>query len=83
MNKVLVKMYIPMLDEQYDMWIPLNKRIYNVIILLSKAVCELTEGAYNPRKMPILYNKATGLNYDLESYVKDTDIINGSELVLI
>ena len=38
MNKILVKLYVPMIEEQYDVWIPLNKRIYNVINLLIKAV---------------------------------------------
>ena len=31
MNKILVKVYVPMLEEIYDVWIPAHKRIYNVI----------------------------------------------------
>lgn len=42
MNKVLVRLYVPKLDEQYDIKIPLNRRIYNVIKLLNKAIYELS-----------------------------------------
>jgi hypothetical protein len=41
MNKVLIKLYVPMIEAQYDVWIPVNKKIYKVIRLLTKAVCEL------------------------------------------
>lgn len=83
MNKVLVRIYVPMLEEQYDMWIPLNKRIYNLIVLLTKGINELQDGEYTPKRIPMLYNKETGISYELNDIVMDTDIINGSELILI
>lgn len=83
MNKVLVKLYVPIIEEQYDIWLPLNKKIYNIIILLSKAVNELKEGYYQPEEMPILYNRLTGAPYDVKLKVLETDIRNGTEIVLI
>lgn len=83
MNKVLVKLYVPILEQQYDIWFPLNKKIYNVIILLSKAVNELEEGYYQPDEMPILYNRSTGDAYDINLKVHETDIRNGTEIILI
>lgn len=83
MNKVLIKLYIPIIEEQYDVWIPLNKRIYNVINLLVKAVREFTGGYYNPSKMPNLFDKVTSLPYDINLTVKESDIKNGTELILI
>ena len=44
MNKVLVKLHVPLLEEVYDIWLPLNKKISNVIILLVKAVNEFCGG---------------------------------------
>ena len=38
MDRILIKLYVPMLEEIYDVWIPPHKRIYNVIILLIKAI---------------------------------------------
>ena len=49
MDKVLVKVYVPMLEGVYDVWIPSNKKIYEIIILLSRAISELSEGDYDPK----------------------------------
>ena len=59
MDKVLVKVYVPMLEGIYDVWIPSNKRIHEIIVLLVKAIFELSEGYYNPSEMPSLYDKIT------------------------
>lgn len=83
MNKVLVKMYVPIIEQQYDIWLPLNKRIYNVIILVTKAINEFTDGNYMPEKIPILYDKLTAIPYDVNLRVVDTNIRNGTELILI
>ena len=52
MNEVLVKLYVPTIDEQYDIWIPVNKKIHTIISLLVKSVNELTKGYYLPDKKP-------------------------------
>lgn len=83
MNKVLIKLYVPMIEEQYDIWLPLNKRIYNVIVLLTKSINEMSSGNYSPDKIPILYDKVTSIPYDVNLRVVDTNIRNGTELVLI
>ena len=38
MSRVLVKLYVPIIEEKYDIWLPTNKKIYNIIISLTKAV---------------------------------------------
>ena len=83
MNRILIKLYVPMIEEQYDIWIPLNKNIYNIIIILSQAINELNRGYYQPKEIPILYNRANGKIYDLKIKIIDTDIRSGTELVLI
>lgn len=83
MNKILVKLYVPMMEEQYDIWIPLNKRIYNVINLLIKAIYEFSGGHYQPNKMPNLYDKLSAKPFNPNLTVKETSIRNGSEIILI
>lgn len=83
MNKILVKLYVPVIEQQFDLWIPLNRKIYNVISLLIKAVNEFSGGYYKPSKMPVLYDKLTTEPYDMNLYVKETNIRNGTELILI
>ena len=31
MSRVLVKLYVPIIEEKYDIWLPTNKKIYNII----------------------------------------------------
>ena len=83
MDNVLVKLYVPVLEEIYDVWIPSHKRIYNVIILLVKAINELNDNCYQPSKMPIMYDKLTAEAYDINWIVKETTIRSGTEIILL
>ena len=83
MSRVLVKLYVPIIEEKYDIWLPTNKKIYNIIISLTKAVNELSIGYYTPIKSPMLYNKLSSTPYDVNITVKESDIRNGTELILI
>ncbi len=83
MDEVLVKLYVPTIDQQYDIWLPINKKIDTVITLLVKAVNEFTKGYYTPSKMPYLYDKVTTNVFDINLRVIDTEIRNGTELIMI
>ena len=83
MNKILVKLHVPIIEEKYDIWIPSNKRIHNVIGLIAKAVDELSGGHYKTSGTPRLYNKETGELYNINLSIKESTIRNGSEIILI
>ena len=83
MEKVLVKLYVPTIEEQYDIKIPLNRRVYNVIKLLNKAIFELSGGYYNPTVNHVLYDKFNGKPYDMKLSIKETNIRNGKEIILM
>ncbi len=82
-SSVLVKLNVPMAEEQFDVWIPTNKKIHKVIKLLIKGINEFCGGEYNPMVMPLLYDKITAKPYDLNATVKESNIQNASELILI
>lgn len=83
MNKVLVKMFFPRIDKQYELWLPLNKRLHCIISLILKGVNDLNDGIYEYDDLPILYNRATGEYYDINCIIQDTNIRNGTELILM
>ena len=83
MNKVLVKLYVPVLEMQYDIWLPISRKISKVIVLLVKAINEFSDGYYTPKKMPMLYDKNTAKPYNINESVKDNNITNGTEIILI
>lgn len=83
MNKVLVKLYVPAIEKEYDMWLPINKKVYKITNLLIKSVNELCGGYYMPTTAPLLYDKRTAIPYDVNLNVKENDIKNGTEIVMI
>ena len=83
MNQILIRLYVPNLEKSYDVWIPVQRRISNVIILLLKAINELNYNIYKPALFPMLYNKDTAEMYDPKMFVKDTNIRNGAEIIII
>lgn len=82
-NKVLISLYVPYLDKKYDMYIPVNKRIYAVIDLMKKSIYELSEGSFNINTNYELYNFETGIVYNMNDLVRNTDIGNSSKVVII
>lgn len=43
----------------------------------------MNNNIFENEPFPILYNRSSGKYYDLNAFVSDTDIKNGSELILI
>ncbi len=82
-NKVLVELIVPEIEKSYDIYIPVSKKIGSVIKLLNKAIFELSDGIYNGGNKNQMYNRDTGSRYDNNLLVKDTDIRNGSKVILI
>ncbi len=83
MDKVLIKLYVPSIEERYDVKIPLNKKVSEIIILLIRAIDEFCGGNYNPKEIPHLYNLLTEEMIDSNFRVKDAKIKNGMQLILI
>lgn len=82
-NKVLIKLLVPEIDEEFDIFLPINKRIGNIILLVIKSIMEIRVGSYNLSSSSSLYNRETGQRYSEQSLVRETDIRNGSNLILM
>lgn len=82
-NKILVILNLPELDENYDIMIPISRKIGNIIELISKFLSEETEEKYKIDLHKNLYNKESGQRYNNNQLVIETDIRNGTRLVLI
>lgn len=82
-NKVLVELVVPVLEESYDVFVPVNKKIGNIIILLSKLISELSGGYFVANEKNCLYNGDTGDAYPMDVLLINTDIRNGSKIILM
>ena len=82
-NKVLIKLIIPELNTSYDMFIPVNEMIWKVNALLLKAISDLTNGAIDTKERYLLLNKDNSKVYQNNEIIINTEIRNGTELVLL
>ena len=82
-NKVLVKLLVPDIGEEYNVYIPVNKKIGNIIILLTKAINEFEMEIYTKDNQNCLYNGDTGERYAINDLVRNTNIRNGTKIILM
>ena len=82
-NKVLVELVVPSIETSFDIYLPINKRIGNIITLLNKTVSELSEGCYAGNEHTSLYNRETSQKYEINTLLYNTDIRNGTTLILL
>lgn len=81
-NKVLVELYIPTIEKKYEVFLPVSKTIGDITTLLAKALPDIGGGYYKITQTEKLYSRITGEAYNENLILKNTDIRNGSELVL-
>ena len=82
-NKILVELEIPLIETKFDMFIPINKKVGTIKTLIENSLMELTDNAYSPRPDTNFYSKETGDIYDVNRAVRETDLKNGSRIILI
>ena len=82
-NKVLVELVIPEIDEVYNLYLPAQKKIGNIVELLRKAVFELSNGLYQTKNQAALYSGVSGERYSMNQFLYQTDIRNGSRIILL
>lgn len=83
MNKVLIEVWVPKIECSYEIFVPINKKIFNVIKLVAKSVNELSYGAFSADGEYNLINYRTGEILDINKNIKDVKIIDGMKLILI
>ena len=71
--RVYTILEIPILEKEYELLIPIDRRIHNIITILVRNIPELSRNYYMNNK-PNLYNKATGEKYDMNQIIKNSNI---------
>lgn len=80
--RVYIIVETPILDKKYELLVPIDRRIHELISLLKNNIPELSEHYYQ-EKQPSLYNKNSGEIYDMNQIIKNSNIKTGTRLVLI
>ncbi len=82
-NKILITLYVPLIEKKYDLYIPINKKVGTVKKLIEESLIEITENGYIIIPETNFYSKETGELYDVNKNVRDTDLKNGSKVILV
>lgn len=82
-NKILIKLIVPDLDNTYDIFIPVNELVWRVKKLIVKTVIDLANIESNETAQYILINKSNTRIYQNNEIIINTDIRNGTELILL
>ena len=83
-NKVLVKILLPSMEKEFDVFIPVNEQMWKVEKLLMKCIYSVENVNYDPRTENFcIINKKTGQMYEKNVVIIDTDIRNGTELYFV
>ena len=81
-NKILVTVIVPMIEEEYDIYIPVSKNIKIATNLIVKAINELSEGHFPIKQNSTLISR-NGNVYAKNYTVKENGIKNGDKIILI
>lgn len=82
-NKVLVKVYVPSIDEEYEIYIPTNESIKKVLELIVKSVYELSDSNLNQEVNHYILDPDTSNIYMNDQIIRDTNIKNSKKIILI
>lgn len=83
MQKYLVDVYVPSWGEHLDVYLPMNKKIGEVIMLLGNLAVSVSGGSYKATADSVLLNAANGEAFNFDLSVYDVGIRNSSRLILI
>lgn len=82
MNKLLVSIEVPSIERNFDLFIPINKKMGTIKKYVIKSIHELSGGILT-EKTYYFFDIDTGVKYGNNVYVKDSGIKNGARIIII
>ena len=83
MEIVLVEIFVPVLDRSFDVFIPLQSPMYEVLELIKKAISEMSDGRFIANQNTTICHREDGSILNINLSVYELEIRNGSKLMLI
>lgn len=82
-HKALVEITVPAAGTKFDVYIPLESKMSEVVQLVSAALSDLSAGKYKATEDDVLCDADTGIIYNVNMEVAELGIRTGSRLMLI
>lgn len=81
-NKVLIKLIVPVLMEEYEIYIPVNERVSKVKELLINSLYDLSDNKFDKNQKYNLIDPDTGTVYENKTIIRELNISNSKKLIL-
>lgn len=82
-NKALVEISVPAASRKYDVYIPLESKMSEVVKMVAGALSDLSDGKYKATEEAILCDAETGIIFNVNMEIAELGIKTGSRLMLI
>lgn len=84
MNKYLVTVIVPIVELEYDIYIPNNKKIGTIKKIILESLNELSNNSFSKKTDEVrMIDRDSGNEFDNNMYVKDSGIKNGAKIIII
>ncbi len=78
-NKVLVNLYCLSLGKTFEVYLPINEKIGNITKILNTTLFDSIDSSRNY----MFLNSETGNIYKNNELIRETDIKNGTKIILM
>lgn len=83
MNKLMVEIYLPAALRAYDVKLPANLPLYQIVPLIGQAISRLSGGLYAADDSTILLQQESGAILNINMTPAELGLCNGSRLILV
>ncbi len=83
MEKVLIEVFVPVLERSFDIFVPLTSPMHEVLELIKKAIREMSDGRFLTDDNTTLCYRENGTIININLSVLELEIRNGTKLMLI
>lgn len=83
MDKILVTVHVPVIEENYDFFLPINLPMSFIANALQDSIAELSNGAYKKKDRIVMFDSIDGKIINQNNIVKFSGLRNGSDILII
>ncbi len=83
MSKIIVEVYLPVAQTEYDLLIPADMPFYKVTPLVAQIVTGVAEGFFISDDNSLLVDRDNGIAFDINMTAREMGLKNGSRIMLV
>lgn len=83
MKKVLVEIYLPSTNQEFDVILPKRIYVYQAVKVIADIMNKLTNGVFIQNDETVLCNKNTGEIFSMNKTIEELSLKNGAKLMLL